>query len=282
MDASPAQAPIPGERRKAGERNVPALMRASEMLDTVMMTERPWTVSALARQLNLPKSTVHGLCATLVDLGLLVQRNGHTYRIGPHVMRWASAFLAQTDLTSEFSALWDDQSILPNETITLSVLDGRDVIYIGCRNSLEPLGITFRLGMRLPAAFTATGKAILSTMSEREVRTVFEGGFPARRTPHSVKDVGCLLRELAECRQRGYSIDNEQTREGMYCFGTAVRDATDRAVAGIAVSLLASRVNDATVTLAARSINKIAQHLSIRLGAQCGRRKKPENLLIGI
>jgi IclR family transcriptional regulator, blcABC operon repressor len=224
-------------------------------------------LNELARQLKLPKSTVHGLCTTLVDLHLLVRRNGSYFCIGPHVMRWASAFLGQTELTAEFAALWDNLRLLPDETITLSVLDGTEVVYIACRNSGSPLGITFRIGMRLPAAFTATGKAILSTMSDRQVREIMSGPWPEPRTKHSVGKIEALLRELEECRQRGFSIDNEQTLEGMYCFGTPVRDSTDLAIAGIAVSLLASRVSESTVKLAAQGIKAMARELSLRLGA---------------
>ncbi len=246
---------------------VPALTRASQILDVVMAAEQPQTVSTLARDLGLPKSTVHGLCATLVHLGLLTRRDGNSFRLGPHVMRWASAFLARTDLTAEFSALWDDLQVLTNETITLSVLDGADVVYIGCRNSSSPLGISFRIGMRLPAAFTATGKAIMSTMRESQVREIMSRPWPEPLTSRSVRSINALLRELRDSRERGYSIDDGQTREGMYCFGTAVRDSANQAVAGVAVSLLAEKVDEATMQLAARSIQTIARKLSIRLGA---------------
>ncbi len=251
----------------AKERGVPALVRGARLLDTVMASQQPMSVTELARSLKLAKSTVHGLCTTLVDLNLLARRNGTYFCIGPHVMRWASAFIGQTDLTSEFSALWDNLRILANETITLSVLDGPEVIYIACRNSALPLGITFRIGMRLPAAFTATGKAILSTMTDQQVCEIMSGPWPKLLTPHSVSDIDTLLRELKECRKRGYSIDDEQTLEGMYCFGTAVRDSTDRAIAGIAVSLRATRVNASTTKLAVRGIKAMARRLSFRLGA---------------
>ncbi|SMF29210.1 transcriptional regulator, IclR family [Tistlia consotensis] len=249
------------------ERGVPALIRGSRVLDAVMLSERPPTVSDLARQLDLAKSTVHGLCSTLAGLGLLARRPGNAFVIGPHVMRWANAFLAQTDLTAEFSALWDDQAALTDETITLSVLDGPEVVYIACRNSASPLGITFRIGMRLPAAFTATGKAILSTMPDAQVRALFQDGWPEPLTRYSVGDVEALLGELADCRRRGYSIDNGQTREGMYCFGTPVRDSSNEVVAGVAVSLLAARVDGPTTALAADCVCTIAHQLSLRLGA---------------
>jgi IclR family transcriptional regulator, blcABC operon repressor len=249
------------------ERGVPALVRGFRVLDAVTASRQPLTVTDLARRLDLPKSTVHGLCTTLVDLNLLARRNGTSFCIGPHVMHWASGFLGKTDLITEFAALWDNLSVLADETITLSVLDGPEVVYIACRNSASPLGITFRIGMRLPAPFTATGKAILSTMSDRRVREVVSGPWPQLRTRHSVSKIEALLRELEECRLRGFSIDNEQTLEGMYCFGTPVRDSTNLAVAGIAVSVLATRVNKSMIEHAAQGIKTMAEELSRRLGA---------------
>ncbi len=250
-----------------GEKGVPALIRGSRVLDAVVASDQPLTVSDLARKLSLPKSTVHGLCGTLVDLGLLAKRSGNSFLIGPHVMRWANAFLAQTDLTAEFSSLWDSLTVLSDETITLSVLDGSEVVYIACRNSSSSLGITFRIGMRLPAPFTATGKAILSTMSDAQVRKLLAGHWPQPLTSRSVKNIEGLMAELADCRRRGFSIDDGQTRDGMYCFGTAVRDSSNQVVAGVAVSLLATRVDDRTTDLAAKSIQTIAHQFSVRLGA---------------
>jgi DNA-binding IclR family transcriptional regulator len=250
----------------ASEKGVPALIRGSRVLDAVVASDQPLTVSDLARRLNLPKSTVHGLCGTLVDLGLLSRRNGN-FLIGPHVMRWANAFLAQTDLTAEFAALWDNLAVLSNETITLSVLDGAEVVYIACRNSSSSLGITFRIGMRLPAPFTATGKSILSTMPDAQVRKLLAGHWPKPLTRRSVQNIDALIGELDECRRRGFSIDDGQTREGMYCFGTPVRDSSNQVVAGVAVSLLATRVDEHTTELAAESIQTIAHQLSMRLGA---------------
>lgn len=265
MSRSPAGG-SPGGTRK----DVPALTRGCKILDAVAAANRPLTASVLARELNLPRSTVHGLCATLVNLGLLLRESDNGFRIGPHIMRWTRAFLAQTDLTAEFAALLETLRVLTNETITLSILDGNEVVYIGCRNSPAPLGITFRIGMRLPAAFTATGKAILSTMSDDQVRRIMAGHWPKALTARSVRDIDALLQELDETRRRGFSIDDGQTREDMYCFGTAVLDSGNRVVAGVAVSLLATHVDASSTHLAAQNIRTIARELSIRLGADVG------------
>jgi IclR family transcriptional regulator, blcABC operon repressor len=254
-------------RDGAGNKNVPALARAHAVLDMIATCEPPLTVSEISRRLDLPKSTVHGLCATLVNLGLLTRRIDHGFNIGPHIMRWANAFTARMDLVSEFAALWDGLNVLSGETITLSVLEDAEVVYIACRNSRSPLGVTFRVGMRLPAPFTATGKAILSTLSDDQVRGIMANRWPDALTPHSVRTINDLLSELAETRSRGFSIDNGQVREGMWCFGTVVQNAANQVTGGVAVSILATQVDQPTIDLVAKNIRKVAELLSFRLGA---------------
>jgi IclR family transcriptional regulator, blcABC operon repressor len=257
----------PGRRQAGALKNVPAVARARAVLDMVSTCEPPLTVSEIARRLYLPKSTVHGLCATLVNLGLLSRRTDNGFNIGPHVMRWANAFNARSDVITEFAGLWDGLNVLSGETITLSVLEGAEVVYIACRNSTSPLGVTFRVGMRLPAPFTATGKAILSTWSDDRVRSLMTNRWPEPLTANSVRHVDALLVELGETRARGFSIDNGQVREGMWCFGLPVRDAANEIAAGVAVSILATRVDQPTIELVAKNIRKVAEILSFRLGA---------------
>lgn len=255
------------ETDAGGTKLVPALARGHAILDVVSSEDAALTVSDLARRLELPKSTVHGLCATLVELGLLVRRSDNSFRIGPHVMHWSNAFMASTDIVSEFAAIWDSLNVLAGETVTLTVLDGAEVVYIAARNSNSPLGVTFRIGMRLPAAYTATGKAILATMSDAEVRAVMANRWPAPLTSNSVPNVEALIEELAGVRERGYSVDNGQVRDGMWCFGTAVRNSANKAIAGVAVSLLQLEVDPSTTRLVSTNVQTVAQLLSARMGA---------------
>lgn len=258
---SSLQCPVPDGKA------VPALFRGVRIVDAVIAADHAPTVSELSRWLMLPKSTVHGLCSTLVELGLLVRHGGATFVVGPHVMRWANAFLAQTDLANEFTALCDRGEVLADETFTLSVLDGREVMYVACRNSSAPLGVTFRIGMRLPVEFPATGKAILSTMTEQEVRDLLSDGWSKPLTRFSVTNIDDLLGELEETRRRGFSIDDGQIREGMHCYGVPIRDSSNRVVAGLAVSLRAMLANERDVKRVTGILRHLAHRLSERLGA---------------
>jgi DNA-binding IclR family transcriptional regulator len=156
--------------------------------------------------------------------------------------------------------------------VTLSVLDGTDVIYLACHNGNRPLGVTFRIGMRLPAPYTATGKAMLSTLPGDEAADLLAGAWPAPLTRASVPTYAALAEEMAQARRNGYSIDNGQMREGMICFGAPVFDASgERAVAGLAVSFVTNDIDLATGQRLGRQIRELADQLSVRLGASARR-----------
>jgi len=246
--------------------SAPALRRAVQILDLVSELANPPTFTEIVALLGLPKSSVHGLCATLVELGLLNRSEAGTYRLGSHTMSWAYGFLRQTDLVAEFQRLLNERGEMSPFTVTLTVLDATQVIYLACANSNTALGFTFRIGMRLPAPFTATGKAILSAFSDQEVRQRFSTQWPTPLTPHSVATLDELLAELSETRQRGFSIDNGQIRDGMLCIGAPVYDFSGKVIAGLAVSMLALEATADAIRQTGDALLDISTSLSVRMG----------------
>ena len=261
--------PATGLRPPAPKSAVPAVARAARLLDTLADARAPVSLVALTSALSLPKSTVHGLCTTLVHAGLVTRFENGTYHLGLHVMDLAHAFLARTDLTIEFVRIWESLALLPEETIILSVLDGADIVYVACRNGSRPLGVNFRIGMRLPANCTASGKALLSSMPRERVKAILLASGLRTLTKKRTGGLKGLFKQLAQARERGYSVDDEETRDGMICFGAPVFDSrSGEAVAGVAVSMLKAAVDQPQRDLAAKAVKQMAQALSKRLGAR--------------
>ena len=212
----------PHARSRAGASPlVPALSRALTLLDRLAVEREPMSLARLASDLELPKSSVHGLCSTLVSFGYLRRQADGAFRIGPRVMGLAEAFVSGTDVAQEFNALWADIGAAPEETVVLSVLSGTDALYVAVRNSARPLGLAFTVGMRLPAYLSGSGKAMLAFVPVPELRRRFAGGLGARLTKKGPRSVDALLKDLAATKKRGYSIDDEAVREGVYSFGRA-------------------------------------------------------------
>ena len=268
----PANAASSATEAEPLKTTAPAVVRAVHILDVIAASSEPVALADLARETGVPKSTLHGLCDTLVKLRLVKRHANGGMTMGSYVMGWANAFLSQTNITEEFRAVWEASRAFAQETVTLSVLDGAEVIYLACHNGNRPLGVTFRIGMRLPAPYTATGKAMLSTLPPGEAADLLAGAWPAPLTRASVATYPALAEEMAQVRRDGYSIDNGQMREGMICFGAPVFDASgERAVAGLAVSFLTNEIDAETGRRIGRQMRELADQLSVRLGAPARR-----------
>lgn len=75
-----------------------------------------------------------------------------------------------------------------------------------------------------------------------------------------------LVREIAEIRDRGYAVDDEQVHEGLWCFAASVRDHSGQTVAGIGISLPQTELSRFTVAQLGNMAAGLAQAVSIRLG----------------
>jgi IclR family transcriptional regulator, blcABC operon repressor len=255
------------EDESARLRLVPAVERASIILDIVAASKRYPTISDLARETSLPKSTVHGLCTTLAHLGLLIRRPDQTFVLGPHLLKWSNAFERQTDVAAEFAALWDQSDSFQDAVVSLCILDEMDVVFIAARQRSALERFVVRPGMRLPAAFCAAGKAMIARWSDHDIARAFIS-FPPPLTERSVADVGGLLNEVKSIRADGVAIEIGQCQRGVTNFGAAVLNSLNRTVAAVLVSIDSEDLGPAAIESGCANARDLATRLSLRLGAE--------------
>ena len=254
----------PAEKPRDG---VPALLKASQVLDVLASARDPFTLADLTRQLGLPKSSVLALCNTLAHIGLVTRHADGRFGLGVRLVDLAHAYLAGVDLTREFSNVLDETGCT-NDGVVLAVLDGTDVVYVGCRQGNVPLGVAYRIGMRLPASCTATGKALLSTLPDSRVLELYDGVDLPQPTRHSCANLATLIEDIRQVRNRGYAIDDQETREGMMCLGAPVFDASSPpAAAAVAVSMVRYPEDREKNLATASAVQHFARTLSRKLGA---------------
>jgi len=238
------------------------------LLDRLARQRQSMSMARLASELALPKSSVHGLCNTLLSLGYLQKQGDGSLQLGPRVMSLAEAFVATTDVAREFDLLWQSDQLQqgPEETMLLSVLDGGDVVYLAARAGTRPLGMAFNKGMRLPAHLAATGRAMLAFSEAEQIRRLLAATPLAALTPRSQTDAQTLMAELAQVRQRGFSIDDEGVRLGVYGLAAPVLDAGGRPVAGVGLCLNKATLPSEDLAQQQQRVVQAARALSQRLG----------------
>lgn len=218
--------------------NVPALDKAFAILDYVTESPRPVSAAQIAKDLNLPKSSTHNLVNALLQKGVLRKDENNLFYLGSYLLYWAGKFEEQQEVIALFNELILSEPVLALNTITLSTLDYTtgQVVYLACHESPLPLGFAFRVGMRVPALFSATGKAMMSTLPAEEVKAIYANGLPQPLTPYGVHSFEMLFNEFSQVNNTRISLDNGQLRIGMYCLGTYIRNMNGDAIAGVAAS----------------------------------------------
>ncbi|GBQ20573.1 IclR family transcriptional regulator [Acetobacter estunensis NRIC 0472] len=222
--------------------SVPALRRAVRILDLVGDREVPPNAGEIARLLDLPRSSVHGLVAVMTELGLLEQTGGHGsgYRPGPRLLDWAAHVSSPRDLLGAFHHLVGACPELGNYTVSLGALDGDEVVYLASRASERGLGVHYNVGLKLPAIYTATGKIQLAAMTPSALREWISlyplATWPAPLTARCPVTPDEVLKEIHQAAELGYALDDEQIHAGVWCFAAPVRDSRGMTVAGLGLS----------------------------------------------
>ena len=236
-----------------------AVQRALRLLDRVAQGPGPLTLSDLARELGLPKSSAHSLLRALLGAGFLEGDARGGYRVGLHAFEIGAAYLRGMD---PVTAARPDLVRLRDElgmTAHFAVLDGRDAVYLAKEDpaALGP-SLASALGARLPAAATAVGKAQLAHRPEGPLGDA-ESDFAGGR----------LDRELEEARRRGFAVDAGETKPGIGCVAAPVFDADGRCCGAIGVSYLVAG-GPAAGALGPQVV-AAARRTSARLGHGSGR-----------
>jgi DNA-binding IclR family transcriptional regulator len=245
----------------------PAVAKAVTILDDLARSTELGSISAIARRTGMAKSSVADICATLSALGLLSRGREGRYLLGRHIVELARGLAGGRRLIEVFAEACGVVPDCRDETVTLSILDGSDVVIIAVRHGRATLPVTARIGLRLPAWATASGRCFLSVLSAEEVAEILAAGLTTSAgVSGSLPSASRLRAELAVQRREGYFVDEESTATGMSSFGAPVQGAASRGV--VAAVGIATRTDGLSVKrsailgVAARRIAETCERLS--------------------
>jgi len=252
-----------GPEAGQAESLAPAVTRATAILD--LLAEDAGVAlgpSELSRRLGLPKSSIANICGALADAGL-VRRVGTGFALGRRLAELGGAYLVAVDMVQEFYDAARDLPTGSEETVQLAVLDGLEMTYLARHDGRQPVRLTSAIGRRLPATSTATGKAALASLDPAELDRRLDGVTTlAPASPRAHRTVDALLADLEGVRSRGYAIDDEETMEGVVCYGIAIPGRhPGEGPNAASITLLKVRATEERVPLLVADLRTLADRL---------------------
>lgn len=255
-------------REHSGPR-MPAVRNCIAVLRTLGSTTNPVSAGALARSLHMPRSTTYQLLQVLVDEGLVVHVPGAAgYTLGDGVFELGSAYSRRSSLENLAQPLLARLARTLGESATLSILQGRDLVYLSKEQPQRPVPLVNEPGVHLPSHLTASGRAILAGLPRREVLAWFSDPDAfATRNGHGPRSLRELRTVLAEDLRRGWSVEGDTVTDGVTCIAAAAYDRNGRPVAAVTTSFPTRRGED-RLNQMAHEIVRTAGELTRRMGGQ--------------
>jgi DNA-binding IclR family transcriptional regulator len=241
--------------------------RAFDILE-LLARGGPQRFTDIRGELDVPKGSLHNLLKALETRGYvyLDDRSGE-YQLSAKVVELSGAYLSSLRLGDIIPPALGTAVEKSGETFQFALLDGTDVLYI---YKEQPESTTFIVGTspgkRLPAQFTALGKAILSSLDDEEVRGLFEGAAWKPLTQMSVSNVEELILQLHQVRDRGWAVDDEESSMGIMCIAVPVMTHDGEALGAISTSFIKRKHSWDKIPALAEIVQECAQTISSRLG----------------
>jgi DNA-binding IclR family transcriptional regulator len=247
---------------------VPAASQVLSVLRYLARQPGPVPAAALARDLQLPRSTTYHLLDTLISEGFVVHLpEERRYGLGVSAYELATGYTRQVPLQRlarmPLAALVDRVG----QNAHLAVLHGREVIYVIEERAPGRPSLITDVGVRLPAQLTASGRAMLAALPAVQVRALFpDAAAFVTRNDRGPSSASALRQLLVEVRRRGHAVEDGEVTADFASVAAAVLDHAGHPLASVAVTFPDADVSSARRDYLAAHVVRTAATISRRIG----------------
>ena len=252
------------ESRESRDGSVQSVDRAISILQ-VLARGGSVRVSDIASNLDLHKSTVSRLLATLEARGLVAKNETRgSYSLSDGILQLAAGATRRRGGPVLDRQVCEELAEAVGETIVVTILDGDAVLSIDQVTGPAPISAINWIGQRSPLHATSSGKLFLAEESPESVARLLPT--LARYTDRTIIDPQALATELAAVRDQGFAVVHGEREPGLSAVSVPVRDLEGRMLVALTVSGPSTRITAQAVPTLVAHARAAAARLSERNG----------------
>ena len=242
---------------------VQVIARAADVLRALEGNDQGLSLGHLAKQLNLPKSTVQRIVAALDSENFVIAASPQAgVRLGPALVRIARS--VRCGLVDIARPCLEELAQKTGETVDLALLKGAEAVFMDHIEGAHRLRAVSAVGVSFPLHCSANGKAMLSALSDPGLAKMKKQIHLTRFTPNSLSSWRQLQAEIEKIRQTGIAYDIEEHTLGISAVGAPII-GPEGEIAAISIPTPSVRFNDTMHQLVA-ALNDCRAKLIERIG----------------
>ncbi|WP_462381308.1 IclR family transcriptional regulator domain-containing protein [Pseudomonas sp. Marseille-QA0892] len=220
-----------------------SLARGLAVINAFQERKRHLTIAQISHRTEIPRAAVRRCLYTLSQLGF-VTSDGRTYSLLPKVLTLGHAYLSSTPLAVTAQPILDRLSEQLHEACSMATLQGEEILYLARSATPQRLiSVDLSVGSRLPAYCTSMGRILLAGLDDFALEDYLEHAELQVKTSRTVATVEGLKASIAEIRQQGWVIIDQELEVGLRSLAVPLKDSSGKVLAALNVGTHASRVS---------------------------------------
>ena len=258
---TPAKKPATGQ--------VQSLVRGLNILKSLAQNGKNMSLFEIADDVVLASSTTHRLLSSLEQLGFVIQDEQRgKWSIGIEAFNVGNGFLKTRDVVAIARPFMREVMEKTGETSNLGILNGFSSVLIAQVECKELMRMVATLGGRTPAHVSGIGKALLSELSENELKAQLTDTKLSEITSNTITNSQDFINHLLDIKQQGFSIDDEEQSIGLRCIAANIYNEHNEAIAAISISGPKVRLTDNRLNDLGNLLNTTAAQITLALGGK--------------
>ena len=200
------------------------------------------TLSEVAKKTGLNAAVARRCLLTLCDLGYVGKLEGR-FTLRPEVLVFATLFNETFDLDNTIRPALQELRSKTDHSASFTVITGGDVLYIAHTSTHRVLRLQANTGTRFPALLTSTGRSILSTWQDHEIRQFINRYPVAAMTTNTVTAPDAIFSTILAAREQGYAFISDELEYGITSLAVPVHVSGYGVVGAVNSSATTSQID---------------------------------------
>jgi IclR family transcriptional regulator, pca regulon regulatory protein len=227
---------------KPGDSYVQSFARGLSVI-RAFNAERPeQTLTDVAAATGLTRAGARRILLTLQTLGY-VEAEGRLFRLTPKILDLGFAYLTSMPFWNLAEPVMEELSGQVHESCSAAVLDRTEIVYVLRVPTHKIMTINLSIGSRLPAYCTSMGRVLLAALDEEALDATLGASPLYAHTPRTVTDKDELKKIIAQVRQQGWAIVDQELEGGLISISAPIRNRQGRVIAAMNISGNAQRTS---------------------------------------
>jgi IclR family pca regulon transcriptional regulator len=214
-----------------------ALEKGMAALETFTARTPRLSIAEVAERTGQDRATARRALLTLTQMGYLTHEHKR-FALTAKVLGFGYQYLAALPFWAQAHPVLEELSDELNETISIGVLDGDDVVFILRVPAKRLLTFDPSTGQRVPAQVHSIGHVLMSTWSDTALAAHLNQLVLQRFTSQTLADKETLRQAIVAVRSQGWAMVGSQHEDNLGGISVPLLDARGNAIAALNVNFI--------------------------------------------